>query len=168
MGLNEETSHVHHWKRQNLFLDIPSRASEEPSQDFVAIKMPLTPSPTPTHKKVNFLVSSRSVDAPNSSSSGPAASRGKSSIRNILPKLSLRYRTSSSDIEKAAVAAPEGSSSGPREKSSISTSVSVTKMFTTKIKRTSSLPVEELGHANANSAQGGSVGGSPFVRFQAL
>ncbi|XP_061376685.1 uncharacterized protein LOC133318656 isoform X2 [Gastrolobium bilobum] len=149
MGVSGETSQVHHCKRQNLLLEIPSRTSQESSQDFVGIRMPLTPSPTPTHKRVNFLVTSRSVDAPINNIPGPSASRGKSSIRNILPKLSL-------------IGALEGSSSGPQEKSSIPRSVSLTKIFTNKIKRTSSLPVEEIGIANTESALGGSVGGSPY------
>ncbi|TKY48519.1 queuine tRNA-ribosyltransferase subunit QTRTD1 [Spatholobus suberectus] len=160
MGVADETetSHVNHWKRQNLQLEIPSRTSEESPQDFVGIRMPLTPSPTPSHKRVNFLATSRSVDAPR-----PSASRGKSSMRSILPKLGFRNRASL-DIEKATTAAPEGSLSGHQEKSSISRSVSLTKIFTPKIKRTSSLPVEEIGRAHAESALGGSLGASPCRR----
>lgn len=155
MGITEETTHVPPRKRQNLLLEIPSRTPEECSQDFVAIKMPMTPSPTPTPKKVNFLVTSRSVDAPTNNSPVPSTSRGKSSIRSILPKLSFRYRTPP-DIEKTT---PEGSSAGHREKPSISRSLSLSKIFTPRIKRTSSLPVEEIGHSNTESAHGGSIGG---------
>ncbi|KAK7272136.1 hypothetical protein RJT34_28558 [Clitoria ternatea] len=162
----DESSHVNTWKRQNLHLEIPWRTSEEEScHDFVGIRMPLTPSPTPTHKRVNFLATSRSVDAPiNNSYHASSTSRAKSSsMRNILPKLGFRNRTSSLDIEKAVVTvAPEGSSLGPQEKSSISRSVSLTKMFTTKIKRTSSLPVEEIGRANTESVLAGCVAASPF------
>ncbi|XP_057727273.1 uncharacterized protein LOC130943417 isoform X1 [Arachis stenosperma] len=189
MGLNEETTDVHDWKEQNLVADIASSrtcssSEEAKSQDYVAIKMPLTPSPTPTHKRVNFLVTSRSVDAPinttssssssSSSSSGPSSrtksssssSSSSSSIRNILPKFTLRnHRTPNSDIEKANILAPECSSLDHHQEkdksSSISRSVSLTKMFTTKIKRTSSLPVEELGHANTDSVQAAILGGSP-------
>ncbi|XP_027340979.1 uncharacterized protein LOC113854271 isoform X1 [Abrus precatorius] len=159
----DETSHVNHWKQQNLHLEIPFTTLEEPSQDFVGIRMPLTPSPTPTHKRVNFLVTSRSVDAPIRNHPGPSASRAKSSIRNILPKLNFRNRTSS-DIEKAITGTPEGSCSGLQEKSSISRSVSLTKIFTPKIKRASSLPVEEIALANTDSALAGIVGCSPCGR----
>lgn len=165
MGITEETTHVPPRKRQNLLLEIPSRTPEECSQDIVAIKMPQTPSPTPTPKKVNFLVTSRSVDAPTNNSPGPSsASKGKSSIRSILPKLSFRYRTPT-DIEKATTATPDGSSSGLREKPSISRSLSLSKIFTPRIKRTSSLPVEEIGHSTTESAHGGSVGSHLNVRF---
>nr|KYP41482.1 hypothetical protein KK1_037167 [Cajanus cajan] len=127
-----------HWKRQNLELEIPRESS---SQDFVPIRLPLTPSPTPSHKKVNFLVTSRSVDAPR-----PSSYRGKSSMRSILPKLGFRNRPSL-DVEKAI----QPSFSG-QDKSSISRSVSLTKIFNPLIKRTSSLPVEEIARANAESA----------------
>ncbi|KAL1361615.1 hypothetical protein HN51_009965 [Arachis hypogaea] len=158
MGITEETMHVPPRKRQNLLLEIPSRTPEECSQDYVAIKMPMTPSPTPTPKRVNFLISSRSVDAPMHTSPGPSASKGRSSIRSILPKLSFRYRPPT-DTEKGTTSAQEGSSSGHREKPSISRSLSLSKIFTPRIKRTSSLPLGEMGHSNPESAHGGSVGG---------
>lgn len=156
-----ETSHVSDWKkRQNLQLEIPKGTSEDScSNDFVAIRMPLTPSPTPSHKKVNFLVTSRSVDAP----PRPLASRGKSSMRSILPKFGFKNRAPL-DVEKGVTSAPEGSFSGHQEKSSIPRSVSLTKLFTPKIKRTSSLPVEEIGRVNTESA----LGASPCVRSQAI
>ncbi|XP_061358773.1 uncharacterized protein LOC133302966 [Gastrolobium bilobum] len=163
MGITEETTHVPPRKRQNLLLEIPSRTPDECSKDFVAVKMPLTPSPTPTPKRVNFLVSSRSVDAPTNNSPGPSTSKGKSSIRNLLPKLSFRYRTPL-DIEKSTSGAPEISSSGHREKPSISRSLSLSKIFTPRIKRMSSLPEEEIGHSNPESAHAGSVGGPPNKR----
>ncbi|GAU12951.1 hypothetical protein TSUD_97620 [Trifolium subterraneum] len=164
IGITEETTHVPPRKKQNLLLEIPSRTPEECSQDFVAIKMPMTPSPnpTPTPKRVNFLMTSRSVDVPTSNSPGSASSKGKSSIRkNLLPKLSFRYRTAAADIEKANTPTPDVSSSGHREKPSISRSLSLSKIFTPRMKRTSSLPFEEIGHSNPESTHGGngSVGG---------
>ncbi|CAL0304083.1 unnamed protein product [Lupinus luteus] len=160
MGITEETTHVPPRKRPNLLLEIPSRTPEECSQDFVAIKMPMTPSPTPTPKRVNFLVTSRSFDAPTNNAHMPPTpnSRGKSSRRSILPKLSFRYRTPT-DIEQATAAAPEGSSSGYRVKPSISRSLSLSKIFTPRIKRTSSSPVDEIGNSNTESVHGGSIGG---------
>ncbi|CAI8608652.1 unnamed protein product [Vicia faba] len=129
--------------------------------------MPLTPSPTPTHKKVNFLVTSRSVDAApivdsDSNNLGNLTTRGKSSsARSIMPKLNFPYnRTSSSDVEKAISLAPES----PCEKPSVSGSgsVSLSKLFAPKIYRTSSLPVEEIGRVNNEFAFGGCLGASPY------
>lgn len=155
-------------------MEIPCKSSEEScsssSNDFVAIKMPLTPSPPSTQRRVNFLVTSRSVDAPidNNINLGISTTRAKSSSnRSILPKLNFRYnRTSSSDIEKAVIGAPAPESSfvGPHEKPSISGSVSLSKIFNPKINRTSSLPVEEIGRVNTEFAFGGCLGASPYVR----
>ncbi|KAI4334409.1 hypothetical protein L6164_019107 [Bauhinia variegata] len=157
MGVAEESRHVRHGKRPNLVLEIPPRTTEESSQDFVKINMPVTPSPTPTPtpKRVNFLVSSRSVDPPNNNAPVSSLSRAKSSIRNFLPKLSFRYR--SSDSENGPTAALESSSSGLQEKPSISRSLSLTKIFTPKIKRTSSLPVHQIPNLNPEPAHGGGV-----------
>ncbi|KAE8691104.1 RING/U-box superfamily protein isoform 3 [Hibiscus syriacus] len=71
----------------------------------------------------------------------PPSSKGKS-LKSLLPKLSFKHRTISSDIEKAASVAPESSScTSIREKPSISRTLSLTKIFTPRINRTSSLPV---------------------------
>ncbi|KAL5055955.1 hypothetical protein RYX36_036637, partial [Vicia faba] len=155
-------------------MEIPYKTSEESSgssssfsNEFVAIKMPLTPSPTPTHKKVNFLVTSRSVDAApivdsDSNNLGNLTTRGKSSsARSIMPKLNFPYnRTSSSDVEKAISLAPKS----PCEKPSVSGSgsVSLSKLFAPKIYRTSSLPVEEIGRVNNEFDFGGCLGASPY------
>ncbi|CAI8618951.1 unnamed protein product [Vicia faba] len=118
--------------------------------------MPLTPSPTPTHKKVNFLVTSCSVDAApivdsDSNNLGNLTTRGKSSsARSIMPKLNFPYnRTSSSDVEKAISLAPES----PCEKPSVSGSgsVSLSKLFAPKIYRTSSLPRSQGSIARTRS-----------------
>lgn len=169
MGVAGETSHGNNdWKPEKIQLEIPTTTSEDCCRDFVGIRMPLTPSPTPSQKKVNFLVTSRSVDAPrpSSSSSSSSASRGKSSMRNILPRFGFKNRQSL-DVEKAVTAASEASFSGHQEKSSIARSVSLTKIFTPKINRTSSLPVEEIGRADVESALAGTLAASPYVRFQA-
>ncbi|KAG6681861.1 hypothetical protein I3843_13G097700 [Carya illinoinensis] len=156
MGITEEKQHDHHWKRQNLFLEIPSRTAGESSQDAVGIKMPSTPTPTP--KRVNFLLTPDSIDERVTASPGPSPSRGRTSIRSLLPKLSFIYRNSS-DIEKASNLVSEASSTGPQEKPSISRSYSLTKIFTPRMKRTSSLPVTPVAHSNPESAHSGSIGG---------
>ncbi|KAG2670377.1 hypothetical protein I3760_14G083000 [Carya illinoinensis] len=157
MGVTKDTPNSHPWKRQNLFLEIPSRTGGESSQDFVSIRMPSTPTPTP--KKVNFLPSHGSIDERITGSPGPSSARGRSSIRSLLPKLSFIYRTSS-DIEKGANLASEASSTEAQEKPSISRSYSLTKIFTPRVKRTSSLPVTPIAHSNPESAHSGSTSGS--------
>ncbi|XWS28948.1 hypothetical protein CRYUN_Cryun25bG0115400 [Craigia yunnanensis] len=157
-GITEETTHGHHWKRSNLFLEIPSRTLEDSSQESVIVKMPPTPSLTP--KKVNFLLTPSPSDARIIGSPGPSSSRGKSSLKSLLPKLSFKLRSINLDIEKAANFAPESSSTSLREKPSIPRTLSLTKIFAPRIKRTSSLPVTRMADSNPESANGGSLGGS--------
>lgn len=78
----------------------------------------------------------RSVDAPTNYSPGSATSKGKSSLRNILPKSSFGYRTPA-DIEKANAPTLE-----------VSASLPLSKIFTPRMKRASSLALEEIGHSN--------------------
>ncbi|XP_007016719.2 PREDICTED: uncharacterized protein LOC18590865 isoform X1 [Theobroma cacao] len=157
-GITEETTHAHHWKRSNLILEIPSRTLEDSSQESVVIKMPPAPSLTP--RKVNFLLTPSPSDARISGSPGPSSSRGKSSLKSLLPKLSFKHRSINLDIEKAANFAPESSSTSLREKPSISRTLSLTKIFTPRINRTSSLPVTHIAQSNLESAGSGSLGSS--------
>ncbi|XP_004145807.1 probable E3 ubiquitin-protein ligase MARCH10 isoform X2 [Cucumis sativus] len=140
----EDSAGTNHWKKRNLFLEIPSRTT-----DFVAIKMPPTSSPTP--RKVNFVLTPTSSDAIASGSSGPSSSRGKSSIKTLFPKLSFIYR-SSSDVEAVSSLVSEASSSsGTHEKSQGLKPLSVATMFTPRSKQASSLPVTPIAHCNSES-----------------
>ncbi|XVE59110.1 hypothetical protein DITRI_Ditri05aG0019000 [Diplodiscus trichospermus] len=156
-GITEDTTHAHQWRLNNLFLEIPSRTLEDSSQESVSIKLPPTSSLTP--RKVNFLLAPSPSDARTSASPGPSI-RGKSSLKSILPKLSFKQRSINSDIEKAANFAPESSSTSLREKSSISRTLSLTKIFTPRINRTSSLPVTNIARTRSESACIGSLTGS--------
>ncbi|KAA8544036.1 hypothetical protein F0562_021787 [Nyssa sinensis] len=133
----------------------PQEIWRSPAQEFVQIKMP--PTPTPTPKKVNFFLTPSPSDAKVSASPGPPSSRGKTSIKNLIPKLSFKYRTATSDTEKAASPAIGALSTMPQEKPSISRSWSLTKIFTPRMKRTSSLPVTPIAHLDSESVKGGSV-----------
>ncbi|XVF46357.1 hypothetical protein PTKIN_Ptkin03bG0020500 [Pterospermum kingtungense] len=157
-GITEDTTHAHRWRRGNLFLEIPSRTLEDTSQESVIIKMPPTPSLTP--RKVNFLLTPSPSDARISGSPGPLLSRGKSSLKSLLPKLSFKHRSITLDIEKAANFAPESSSTSLRDKPSISRTLSLSKIFTPRINRASSLPVTPIAHSNSESTCIGSLGGT--------
>ncbi|CAH1437949.1 unnamed protein product [Lactuca virosa] len=137
---NIEAQNGKQWRKQNLFLEIPSRTLQPSSSsgEFVLIKMP--PTPTPTPKKVNFNLtptSSGSLGSPTTH-----ASRTKSSKKSLLTKLSFKNRNNTvSDTEKAVVSTIQ---SPP----SFSRSWSFTKIFTPRGKRTtSSLPVTPVGHS---------------------
>ncbi|KAK6936037.1 Zinc finger, RING-CH-type [Dillenia turbinata] len=154
-GITEDTPHVRPWRRQ-LFLEIPSRTLEGSFQGSVSIKMP--PTPTPTPKKVNFLLTPSPTDAGVSESVGTTTSRAKSSVKSLLPKLSFKYRTTNSDVEKAANRAEEASSLMLRQKPLISRSLSLTKLFTPRGKTAASLPPTPSMHSNPESLRGGAGG----------
>ena len=144
-----ETQNGKQWRKQNLFLEIPSRSIIQPSssENFVLIKMPQTPTPTP--KKVNFNLT------PCPSEVRSPISRTKSSKKSLLPKLSFKNRNSVSDTEKAVVnTIPTTPSTLPQEKPSMSRSWSFTKIFTPRSKRPLSLPVTPVGHSDPGLVSG--------------
>ncbi|KAF8102343.1 hypothetical protein N665_0198s0055 [Sinapis alba] len=151
-AITEETSaNVQQWRRNNLSLQIPSRATNLSPEDSVVIKMPPTPSPTP--RRVNFSLTSSSP-GPGPASSSAAPPRSKSSLKNLIPKVGFKPKLSNTDVEKG-----QGDVSCPsalQEKASISRSLSLSKLFTPRIKRTSSLPVTPIVLLNSESAHGGS------------
>ncbi|XP_052184426.1 uncharacterized protein LOC127796370 isoform X2 [Diospyros lotus] len=109
----------------------------------------------PTPKKVNFLLTPSPSDVRTSGNLGPSLYRSKSSIKSLLPKLNFKSRNSQSDIAIEATTSPV-----PQEKPSMARSWSLTKMFTPRIKRTSSLPVTSVVHSIPESVAGGNSGGS--------
>lgn len=78
-------------------------------------------------------------------------------MKNLLPRLSFKFRNTNSEIEKAAMLAL-GVSPDMRGKTSMSRTFSLTKIFTPKMKRTSSLPTSPIFHSNPESAHGGFTG----------
>ncbi|OVA10150.1 zinc finger protein [Macleaya cordata] len=151
-GIIEETPSAQQWRRQNLFLEIPSRTLDD-SEDFVRINMPPTPISTPTRAKLPPTPSPSS----RTNASPYFSSKGKSSFKSLLPKLSFKHRNSSLDTEKASMLATGAPLAGPHEKTSVARSLSLTKIFTPRMKRTSSLPVTPIAHSNPNSVHGGSM-----------
>ncbi|XP_047959796.1 uncharacterized protein LOC125205042 isoform X1 [Salvia hispanica] len=145
-------SQPHHG--HDFILHIPANATAEgyvEDSESVAINMP--PSPVPTPKRVNFspLPSPSSVRL--NGSPGPST-KGKSSMKNLLPRLSFKFRNTNSETEKAAMLAL-GVSPELRGKTSIPRTFSLTKIFIPKMKRTSSLPTSPIFHSNPESAHGG-------------
>lgn len=140
----EETSQGKQWRKPNLVLDIPTRAFDVSPQELVQINMP-------TPKRVNFLLTPSPSDSLLNESSEASSTRGKPSIRSILPKLSFKHWGSNSDVDKAANIDSCSSTVTTQDKASISRSWSLSKMFTPRIRRTSSLPVPEVPNQNLDS-----------------
>ncbi|KAJ8899745.1 hypothetical protein K2173_019445 [Erythroxylum novogranatense] len=144
----EDTPH----RRSHLVLEIPSRTLEDSRDDFAMINMPPTPSRTP--KRVNFSpMQSPGFVKMNKSPDPPSSSR--SSIKTFIPRLSFKFRNTTSDIEKAAILALGGSSTLRRDKPFMSRTLSLSKFFTLKMKKPSSLPVTPIAHSNPESTHGG-------------
>lgn len=145
---NLEAQNNKQWRKPNLFLEIPSRSIQpSASQEFVAIKMPQTPTPTP--KKVNFnLTPTSSDDIRPLASPSTNTPRTRSLKKTLLTKLSFKSRNTVSDTEKAVVNTnPPTPSSLPQEKPLFSRSWSFTKIFTPRVKMSASLPVTPVGHS---------------------
>ncbi|XP_041991537.1 uncharacterized protein LOC121742466 [Salvia splendens] len=142
------------WRKPNLFLEIPTRADESPPE-VVQINMPPTPIPTP--KRVNFLLTSDFNDSLPNESSEPSSARGKPSIMSFMPKLGFKHWGSNSDVDKAVNVDSSSSTVATQDKLSISRSWSLTKIFTPRIKRASSMPVPEVPNQNLESIHGGNV-----------
>ncbi|KAJ4978429.1 hypothetical protein NE237_009209 [Protea cynaroides] len=156
IGVTEKAPPVQHWRKQNLFLQIPPRKlANSSSRDFVRINMPPTPSPTPT--RMNLPPTPSLSSARTNESPGPSSSRGKSSRRGFLSRVNFKYRSSTTDIEKAAAITLGTPSTGRREKPFVSRSLSLTKLLTPRTRKTSSLPVTPVAHSNPDSVRGGSV-----------
>ncbi|XP_075517305.1 uncharacterized protein LOC142551789 isoform X1 [Primulina tabacum] len=137
---------------QNLFAQIPKTTVEGLAEDSVTINMPISSIQTP--KKVSFSPLPSPSQAKVFGSPGPSSSLGNSDVKNFLPKLSFKFRNSSSETEKAAMLML-GASPDTRGKPSITRAFSLTKIFTPKMKRTSSLPTSPVLHSNPESVHGG-------------
>nr|XP_043634377.1 E3 ubiquitin-protein ligase MARCHF7-like isoform X2 [Erigeron canadensis] len=144
---NMEAQNGKNWRKPNLFLEIPSRSIQpSSSQEFVLIKMPQTPTPTP--KKVNFNLTPTSSEARPLASPSTHTTQTKSLKKSLLTKLSFKNRNTVSDTQKAVVSTnPATPSSLPQEKPYFSRSWSFTKIFTPRAKRMGSLPATPAGHS---------------------
>ncbi|XP_016184879.1 E3 ubiquitin-protein ligase MARCH11 isoform X3 [Arachis ipaensis] len=139
--ITEELSSRRHGTRKSLILEIPTTSTVD--EDFVRINMPLTPPP----RKVAF-----------SPCPSPTASRNRSTMKTLFPKLSLKIRsTSSQQIENAAFLALEGSPKVAPKKPLLPRTFSLTKLITPRGKNTASLPVTPIAHSNPGSTHGGNA-----------
>lgn len=148
---------VGHYRRpQNLVLEIPSKSIECSPED--SIKINILPTSSPTPKRVNFSPN----HGPNMSrlNRSPTSNlpKDKSTIRSLIPKLSFRFKNSSSDIEKAGIFTLGSPSSVRGGRPRVTRTFSLTHFFTPKANKASSLPASPILHSNPGSTHGGSKG----------
>ncbi|GAU49134.1 hypothetical protein TSUD_406990 [Trifolium subterraneum] len=114
--------------------------------------MPLTPSP----RRVVFSpCTSPSFFIPSNESPGPSPSSSKTRStlkKTLIPKLSFKFKNTTSEIEKAAFLALEGSSAVPQKKPFLSRTLSRMK---SRGRKTSSLPVSPVPRSTPGSVHGG-------------
>ncbi|KAM0013861.1 putative Zinc finger, RING-CH-type, Zinc finger, RING/FYVE/PHD-type [Helianthus debilis subsp. tardiflorus] len=153
-----ETPNGKNWKKQNLFLEIPSRTTtttSEPSSSQESVQIKIASTPTP--KKVNFNLTQSPPETTTNAASVSSSSRTKSSKKSLLPKLNFMNRNTVPDTEKTdGNVVPAALSSETHEKSSIPRSWSLTKVFTPQ--RTSSLPVTPIAQSDQGYVLGNSGG----------
>ncbi|XWS66896.1 hypothetical protein CRYUN_Cryun05aG0240400 [Craigia yunnanensis] len=154
----EETPLGQHRRQDDLVLEIPPRTLEDAREDFVRIDMALTPTTTP--KRVNFSPMPSPIFSRFDESPAHLSSKSKSSLKSLLPKLSFKHRNTNLEIEKAAILALGGSTAEIREKPRISRTFSLSKLFTSRMKNTSSLPSTPTARSNPESMHGGQKGGA--------
>lgn len=138
-------------QRKQLPLEVPERTIDGQTEDFVRIDMSTSPVQTP--KRVIFSPSPSPNHARLNESPSPSLPWAKSSIKSLLPKLSFKFRNKTTDIEKSAMLAL-GVSPLPQDKPSIFRTLSVKRIFNSKMNRTSSLPVTPIEHSNPESTHG--------------
>lgn len=142
--ITEELTSGQYETRPNIILEIPTITQEEAREDYLRIDIPPTPSPRrvifPPCLSPGF---SRANESP-----GPSSSKSRSTIKTFLPKLSFKFLNTSSDIEKAAFLALEGSAP---KKPFLSRTLSRTKTTT------SSLPATPIAHSHPGSLHGGNM-----------
>ncbi|KAM0944931.1 putative Zinc finger, RING-CH-type, Zinc finger, RING/FYVE/PHD-type [Dioscorea sansibarensis] len=146
-AISVEISHIQHGYCPKLSIEIPSTSVEDSSIDFVALNMPSTSNsaspkvnPFPTKSPTSF--SGKHI-SPDVSSYKPKPSIKK----NLLPRLSFKFRSPvSSEIDKDDVLVQEASSATSHEKPSLLRSLSFTKLFSSTPGGSSSLPVTPVAH----------------------
>uniref|UniRef100_A0A7N0VAW0 RING-CH-type domain-containing protein n=2 Tax=Kalanchoe fedtschenkoi TaxID=63787 RepID=A0A7N0VAW0_KALFE len=154
--ITEEAQPAQQHRRENLAVEIPAGATESLTSE-VRINIPSSPTHTPRNS--NFSPVCSPGDYNTHMSPGPSL-RGKSSFRNFFPKLGIKSRSNTVDLDKASVHDLGG------RKLSISRPSSLTKLFTPKMKRTLSLPVNPVAHSNPEfSRRNSDVDNFDYAKF---
>ncbi|KAL9235871.1 hypothetical protein vseg_010603 [Gypsophila vaccaria] len=141
---------------QNLALEIPSTCAQCSLDESVKINILAVSSPVP--KRVNFSpMHSPGVGSSNKPSTSTML-KNKSSFKTLLPKLSFKFKNASSDIEKAAILALQSPSSVRTGRPQMTRNFSISRLFTSRGNKASSLPVTPIAHSNPGSTHGSNRG----------
>ncbi|KAI3957429.1 hypothetical protein MKW98_003150 [Papaver atlanticum] len=150
-GFSEEMQHNQQWSRPIHFSETPLKDLGNYSPEIYIIDM------SPTSPIATGVCSRPPISPASTRMDGllvPSSSKGISSKRSLLPRLSFKYLNSTSELERAAIIAVGASTPGFEERFSAPKSFSFTKLFTSRMNRTSSLPVLPIMHSNPESLHG--------------
>ncbi|OIW21083.1 hypothetical protein TanjilG_28532 [Lupinus angustifolius] len=157
--ITEELPSEQHGTRQNHNLEIPTRKLKGSEEDHFRINMPPTPPPPRT---VNYSPYPSSGLSRSDETAGSSSSKSRSTIKNFLTKLSFKIHNSSSEIEKAAFLALQGSSTVAPKTLSISRTLSPSMLAAGTAKTALSLPVTPIAHSKPESTHGGNIASVPI------
>ncbi|KAK7396562.1 hypothetical protein VNO78_17655 [Psophocarpus tetragonolobus] len=131
--ITEELPRRHaHVRRKNLILEIPSRTPDETREEFFGSNKLSTPSLI-----IDF--------------QGPLSTKNNLTTKSLNPKLSFKFRNTSSDVLESSIPALEGSPSEPLQEPMIS------RTLPPDGKKISSLPVTPIGQLNVEFEHGRSI-----------
>ncbi|XP_021770598.1 uncharacterized protein LOC110734758 isoform X2 [Chenopodium quinoa] len=137
---------------QHLVLEIPSEGIQCSPDDFMRMSI------LPTPKRVNFSPMHSPAVAGLTRSSSSSMRRDKSSFKSLLPRLSFKFRNSSTEVENAAFLALGSPPSVKGGRPRMMRTFSLSKLFTPKGNKASSLPVTPIAHSNPGSTHGSNKG----------
>ncbi|CAD5194976.1 unnamed protein product [Musa acuminata subsp. malaccensis] len=134
-------------KRPKLSIDVPTRNMGLSSMNYLKANVPLTPGSD--SNRINILPICSPASAKMHASPCSTSSKGKPFIKKLLSGLSFKFQPSASEVERYETQAPEAYSAEKGGKPSLLGSFSFSKLFSPRIRRTSSLPINSDLHGKS-------------------
>ncbi|CAL9203789.1 unnamed protein product [Musa hybrid cultivar] len=134
-------------KRPKLSIDVPTRNMGLSSMNYLKANVPLTPGSDTN--RINILPVCSPASAKMHASPCSTSSKGKPFIKKLLSGLSFKFQPSASEVERYETQAPEAYSAEKGGKPSVLGSFSFSKLFSPRIRRTSSLPINSDLHGKS-------------------
>ncbi|CAL9124478.1 unnamed protein product, partial [Musa textilis] len=134
-------------KRPKLSIDVPTRNMGLSSMNYLKANVPLTPGSD--SNRISILPICSPASAKMHASPCSTSSKGKPFMKKLLSGLSFKFQPSASEVERYETQAPEADSAGKGVKPSLLSSFSFSKLFSPRIRRTSSLPINSYLHGKS-------------------
>ncbi|KAK8934349.1 hypothetical protein KSP39_PZI014451 [Platanthera zijinensis] len=142
--ISEEISTSVNRKNLGLSIEIPSKNFKDLSYKFFKKDFSLTPS------SATARLNSQRTSPKTAGSLGPLSAKNEKPVKNFLPRLSFKTRSSAVENGEYLSEVPLSSLTEAQDKSSILRTSPFTKIFIPSVTRTSSLPVPPAGSFTEN------------------